>query len=230
LNQNQIFEVSNDTDNIKHYNCRFFNTSSCFLFSYSEKKSDIKKGKIPKILQQFPTHTSSQEEYTRIKSKIEKFSSCCLDDKQSILQLNQSEINTVYTQGIDLNKYKPGKYFYFEIQRDKIIEHIIEWPALGPAFTLCYFEKKEIWYSSQGKVIEHQNYLESQESSLSKEEIRLPIQYSALIVFIFGGSISPDDFADFSNTVQNQKAEKILERLKKVEVKDGILIIESQGN
>ncbi|PPT10832.1 hypothetical protein CKA32_006448 [Geitlerinema sp. FC II] len=175
-------------------------------------------------------HTSSQEEYTKIRLKIENFSSCCLDRRQSILQLNQLELNTVYTQGINLNKYKPGKYFYFEIQKDKIIEHIIEWPALGPAFTLCYFGKKEIWFSSQKKIVEHLNILEVQEKSLPKDEVQRPIQRSALIVFIFGGSISPDGFTDFSKTVQYQKAEKILKRLKKIEVKNGILIIESQGN
>ncbi|MDC0831957.1 hypothetical protein POG22_02885 [Geitlerinema sp. CS-897] len=208
-------------------------SSTLLLVSYlviQKKQSDIKKGKIPKVLQQFPTHTSSQEEYTKTRLKIENFSSYCLEHQQSILQLNQSEINTVYTQGINLNKYKPGKYFYYEIQNDRIMEYMIRWPAFGPAFTLCYFEKKEIWYSSQGKVLEHQNLLGTQENSLTKKEIQLPIQYSALIVFIFGGSISPDGFTDFSKTVQYQKAEKILKRLKKIEVKNGILIIESQGN
>lgn len=208
-------------------------SSTLLLASYlvvQKKRADIRKGKIPKILQQFPMHTSSQEEYTKTRLKIENFSSYCLEYQQSILKLNQSEINTIYTQGINLNKYKPGKYFYYEIQNDKIIEYMIRWPASGPAFTLCYFEKKEIWYSSHGKVLEHQNLLGTQENSLTREEIQLPIQYSALILFIFGGSKSPEGFTDFSKTVQYQKAEKILERLKKVEVKNGILIIESQDD
>ncbi|WP_017658782.1 hypothetical protein [Baaleninema simplex] len=208
-------------------------SSTFLLVSYlviQKKQSDIKKGKIPKILQQFPMHTSSQEEYASTRLKIDEFFSLCLNNKQSKLKLNQAEINDIYTQGVCLDKYKPGRYIYYEIQDDKIIENMIEWPAFGPAFTLCYFEKKEIWFSSQKKIVEHLNILEVQEKSLPKDEVQRPIQRSALIVFIFGGSISPYGFTDFSKTVQYQKAEKILERLKKVEIKNGILIIESQGN
>lgn len=208
--------------------------SSAFLLtSYlivQKKKLDVKKGNIPLKLRQFPMHRSSPEEYARTRLKIDEFSSLCLNNKQSKLKLNQAEINDIYTQGVCLEKYKPGRYIYYEIQDDKIIENMIEWPAFGPAFTLCYFEKKEIWFSSQKKIVEHLNILEVQEKSLPKDEVQRPIQRSALIVFIFDGSISPDGFTDFSKTVQYQKAEKILKRLKKIEVKNGFLIIESQGN
>lgn len=93
-------------------------------FLYIRKiTEDIKSGNsIPQALAEFPIHETSQQKYLTTRKKIEDFSIAALDNQATTLSLNASDINNIYTKGINLDKFTPGKFFYYQIQDNLIIE------------------------------------------------------------------------------------------------------------
>ncbi|MGD2181482.1 hypothetical protein [Lusitaniella coriacea] len=184
--------------------------------------SDVEKGKIPKQLAEFPTHETSKDFYDRTKRKMENFVDSALEDRKAEIELNEAEINTLYTQGIFLDKYKRGTYLHYEIEEDKIVEKMIVYPF--PSMTGYVYKEKWIYFFTDTQFQEKNLVFDG--SWTEPHEIIILISHSPLISFILGGSRSSEYLRTHDRkTVEYQKVLKIIENLKKVEIQNGYLII-----
>lgn len=178
--------------------------------------SDIKKGKIPDTLRNFPVHKTNSKKYLETKNKVNHFLDLLATDHQNIeLKLNEADLNNLYSKGIIIDKYQPGRYFYYSIQEDYILEKMIEWPL--------FLVPKP--YQTREKII-YFNNLKQYDKVENEEFATLSLSKSALILFIFGASRSPALLSyKFDETVEYQRAITLIEKLKKVEISDYFLVL-----
>lgn len=208
---------------------------TCFLFLaanflYVRKVTeDIKSGKnIPKVLVEFPIHETSTQDYLATKKKIEDFFLATLNNQVTNLTLNADDLNNIYTKGINLNKYIPGKFLYYEIKDNTIVESKLEWPS--PDFlTVCYTEKRTITFHLKDNIVlETSKLIEVDNRQIKDETITAPLVYSKIISYIFGGIKSPSDAPEFSSdAAEYQRTLRLMGKIKSIEIEDNLLIIKT---
>ena len=143
--------------------------------------------------------------------------------------LDENDINNIYTQGITLNKLIPGKYLFYEIKDNFILEKSIKWPSPGSPQNICFgiseiqFKIDEIIEKPIAlyKVIEERGIKFHNEASLRS------LNQFPLILFIFGGSQQPDSWRK-STTIEYQKALAIIERIQSIKINNGYLHIATE--
>jgi hypothetical protein len=205
-------------------------------FNYRKIILDVEKGRIPKKLAEFPTHMTSKSSYNRVKNKTRVFIDLVLEDQKTKLILNEDEINTLYSKGISLNKYLPGHYFYYEIKNNLVVEKSIAWPYFS--IKGYKYQTKNIYFEFDSTIQEkypdvNTNIQEKNElfdgSLMEPHDIKIPISYSPLISFVLDGSSSSALlFPSDTKTVEYQRFLNVLEKLKKIEVQEGSLILETE--
>jgi hypothetical protein len=188
-----------------------------FSFIINKKVTiDVNKGNPPETLKNFPVHQASPEQYLETKNKVNHFIDLLATDNKNIeLSLNENDLNNLYSKGITIDIYQPGRYFYYSIQEDYILEKTIEWPLfLVPK---PYNTRKKIIYFDRLK----------QHKKVGKEEFStIPLSKFALILFIFGASRSPALLSyKFDETVEYQRALTLIGQLKKIEISNHFLIL-----
>ncbi len=201
-------------------------------FLYIRKVTeDIKSGNSqPKILVEFPIHKTSQQKYLATKKKIEYFSITALENQASTLTLNADDINNIYTKGINLNKFTPGKFFYYQIQDNLIVETRMEWPSLV-FMSVVSTETRTFSFSVNNEVVlETSKFIKTNIGEINddKYNITAPLIYSKIISYIFGGIKSPSDAPGFSqDAAESQRTVKLIGKIKSIEIKDDSLIIKT---
>lgn len=187
---------------------------------------NLSKGKVIKSLEEFPVHTTSPDGYLTSKKKVEEFANSLLTGQKAELSLNQEDINNLYTKGIVLNKYITGKYLYYQIQKDLIIEKLIEGPVFFFFSSNPYRARtKEISFSHQ-KLECYRRITEEYGRKIKETKQSFPLDASVLILFILGGLRSPDGtFYGYQETVEYQKATSLIKKINSVEISNGHLIL-----
>lgn len=129
---------------------------------------------LPKKLSDFPIHQTSLDDYSNIKEKIECFKNKVLRGEASEISLNSNEINTIYLQGISINKYKVNPfssmhplfmkysnyYFYFEIVEDKIIKRMINYITPDGLDGIATRTDEIMFLNSNGSVLTKEEMVE----------------------------------------------------------------------
>ena len=92
--------------------------------SYQKVNNDLKNGKLAEAIENFPVHKTSLDAYLKSKSKVDSFICLLSKDKQTGLSLSQEELNDLCSQGETVNKYIPGKYVYYQIKENKVVENL----------------------------------------------------------------------------------------------------------
>ena len=77
---------------------------------YRKTMFDLDRGKMSSHLELFPVHNASPDAYLNSKNKVESFENLAFTERKTELKLSQDDINNLYTKGITLNKYTPGRY------------------------------------------------------------------------------------------------------------------------
>jgi hypothetical protein len=191
------------------------------------------QSKIPQALLNFKTHNASPLFYSETKNRVENFINSSLQDEIVEIILNEDDINSLYTKGISLNKYKPGTYLYFEFQENLILEKLVEWPNFfGP--NGCRTRIRSISFDLEnGKLVTKTKILEEYGRVMNEVEDSFSLSGSPLILFILGAShtpLFPSSLLFDTNsaqTIEYQRALKILEKLKNVKVENFCLTIQS---
>lgn len=210
---------------------------TCFLFLASyllyvhKVTEDIKSGKsTPKVLIEFPIHETSPQDYLLTKKKIEDFSIAALDNQTTTLTLNAYDLNNIYTKGINLNKYIPGNFFYYEIKDNIIVESILEWPSLV-FLAVCSTEKRTISFNVEDNIVlETSKIIEIDGRQINNKNynITAPLVYSKIISYIFGGIKSPSDAPGFSSdAAEYQRTLRLMGKIKSIEIENNHLIIKT---
>ena len=185
---------------------------------------DINNGKIPEIVENFPVHNTSSNAYLASKNKVEQFINSALIGQHTELKLTQDDLNNLYTKGINLNKYTPGRYLYYQIKDNFVIEKLIEGPLYIPPNP--YRSRKTEFSFSNSELKQHSRIIEEYEKPIKGSLETFPLSISSLILFILGASNSPDKLPlKFNKTVEYQRAMILLEKIKSIEVDSGYLIL-----
>ncbi|NJO96441.1 MAG: hypothetical protein HC764_10800 [Pleurocapsa sp. CRU_1_2] len=217
-------------------NINWFEKIGLFLFAlflysnivsfirYRKTTFNLGKGKIPGCLEDFPVHTTLPEAYLKSKDKVKQFTDLLITGQQGELKLSQDDINNLYTKGIILNKYTAGRYLYYQIKDNIILERLIEGPLfLSPKSYRMRI--KEISFSSNN-LERYSRIIEEYGRKMNEEKQIFSFYTSTLILFIFGGLRSPDcTFYKHEETVEYQKAMILLEKIKNIEIDDDYLIL-----
>lgn len=193
---------------------------------YKRTTVSLGQGKIPDCLENFPVHTTTADAYLQSKNKVERFINLALTEQQTELKLSQDDLNNLYTKGIILNKYTPGKYLYYQIQDNVILEKLIEGPWYLPP--VPYRTRKTEFSFSKIDLKQFSRIIEEYGKPMKGEQQSFSLSISSLILFIFGASISPDTLPlKFRKTVEYQRAMVLLKKIKSVEVNNGHLILKA---
>lgn len=191
---------------------------------YRKTTFNLNNGKIPNCLESFPVYTTSPDAYLESKNKVEKFKDLALAGQKTELQLSQNDLNNLYTKGITLNKSSPGRYLYYQIQDNVILERLIEGPLFMAPKTYRT-RVREISFSNQ-KLNGYIRVIEEYGREMNEEKQEFPFFTSTLVLFTFGGLRSPDStFYKHEETVEYQRAMVLLEKIKSVEISSGHLIL-----
>lgn len=190
---------------------------------YRKTTFNLNNGNIPNCLENFPVHKTSPDAYLKSKSKVERFKDLALAGQKNKLQLSQNDLNNLYTKGITLNKSSPGRYLYYQIQDNVILEKLIE-GFLFMAPKTYRTRVREVSFSSQ----ESNGYIrviEEYGRKMNEKKQEFPFYTSTLLLFTFGGLRSPDStFYKHKETVEYQRAMALLEKIKSVEISNENLI------
>ncbi|MBZ8180919.1 hypothetical protein [Oscillatoria salina] len=179
---------------------------------------DVRQGKIPEALRNFPVHQTHPDSYLETKSKLSHFLDLLAADNKNIeLQLNENDLNNLYTKGIQINKYQPGRYFYYTLQEKSICELMFEYPVI--LSLQSYITRKRIIYFEG---------LKQYDKVMDEKFASLPLSKSSLILFIFGASKCPAFLSyDFDKTIEYQQAMILIDKLKSIEINDYSLILKA---
>jgi len=199
--------------------CLIIIASLMIAFSFVINKkvaTDVNKGNPPETLKHFPVHKASPGQYLETKNKVNHFIDLLATDHKNIeLKLNEADLNNLYSKGITIDIYQPGRYFYYSIQEDYILEKMIEWPL--------FLVPKP--YNVRERII-HFNHLIQNDKVMNEKFATLPLSKSSLILFIFGASRSPAFLSyKFDETVEYQRAITLIEKLKNVVISNYFLIL-----
>ncbi|NET89919.1 MAG: hypothetical protein F6K45_17795 [Kamptonema sp. SIO1D9] len=185
---------------------------------------DVRQGKIPEALRNFPVHQTHPDSYLETKSKLSHFLDLLAADNKNIeLQLNENDLNNLYTKGIQINKYQPGRYFYYSIQEKYIRELMFEYPVI---LSLQSYRTREKIIYFEG--LNQRNQLIFDSKMIKEVVSTIPFSKSSLILFIFGASKCPALLSyDFDKTIEYQQAMILIEKLKSVEINNHYLIFKA---
>ncbi|NET89920.1 MAG: hypothetical protein F6K45_17800 [Kamptonema sp. SIO1D9] len=186
--------------------------------------ANLKSEKVPKPLQNFPVHQTNPDSYLATKSKLDRFLDLLVADEENIeLQLNQSDLNNLYTKGIQIDKYKPGRYFYYSIQEKFIRELMLEWPVII-GLTSFKTREKTIYFED----LNQRNQVVYSSKMIKDVVSTIPLSKSGLMLFLFGASRSPALVPNKSSAnVEYQRAIILINKLKSVEIKNHYLILKA---
>ena len=189
---------------------------------------NLNKGNIPPIIKDFPDYDTSPSAYLETKNRLENFLSLALTEQKVELTLSENDINNLYTKGINLNKHEPGKYLYYSIQENSILETKIEWPFFLDSKP-CHRRKKIIEFSSkQGELLENSRVIERYNQPVNDSLISKSLDSSPFILFILGVSDKPSYLPfKYTQTVEYKRAITLLEKIKTIEIKNSYLVIKN---
>ena len=192
-------------------------------------KSRVEAGKYPRIIEDFPVHSSTFEECRTAQVKIENFIQSVLSDDTSDITLNANEINALATKGMKLDKYKPGTYIHYSIKEDFIEERYLRWPSI-PGVKGCWTRTTVIKFSQD----EHDSPKEINRITMEAERkkkstaFHRDLKKSAVIRYLFNLSQSPALLLNTdSGTVDYQRGIKAIDLIRSVEILDGVIHISS---
>jgi hypothetical protein len=105
-----------------------------------KKKLDAREA-LPSRISDFPTHDTSLEKYLDVKRRIDDFRNCVLTGESSQISLSASDLNDVYLQGSNIDKYRvdvfalpymryDNKFLFFEIIDDRILKKELEYISI----------------------------------------------------------------------------------------------------
>ncbi len=191
-------------------------------------KTRIEAGNYPKILEDFPVHQATFEDYRSAQNKIESFIEAVLKDEATDIVLSKDEINSLVTKGIQLDKYKPGTYLHYHVDKDFIEEKYLQWPS-SPGVKGCRTRRAIIKFttSESGNPQEvHRTVMEYEREWKKSAEFYRNLEVSTLIRFIFGLSQSPAMLLNTdAGTVQFQRGKTAIDKISNVHIQDGYLYI-----
>jgi len=193
--------------------------------SYREVNNDLKNGKLTEAIENFPVHKTSLDAYVKSKDKIDNFIELLSKDKSTELILSQKELNDLCRKGKIVNKYISGKYVYYEIKENKIVENLIEGPFILPPNP--YFTRTKEIYFSANKLEQYFKIIEENGKKINYQTPPHSLD-SPLILFILGVSETPDKFPfKFRKSSEHLKGLVLLNKLKNVEIKNNNLVLKS---
>ena len=194
-------------------------------FNFSKISSSVQTGKYPQFIIDFPICETTHNHYLRTKGKVDVFSNLAIENQEAELKLNEFEINTLYTKGIVVNKYLPGRYYYYCLKSDSIIRKMLVWPS----FNLSGYQlwSRRIKFAKKNDCLKEVSLgLEGFPKPKEEDAMTVDISRAPLVLFIFGISISPICY--ITSGIEPNEYEKvvsIISKLKDIEIKDGFLIL-----
>ena len=193
--------------------------------NFSKIASSVKTGKFPQFIIDFPICEATHSHYLRTKGKVDVFSNLAIDNQEAELKLNEFEINTLHTKGVTVNKYLPGRYYYYCLQSDSIIRKDLVWPSLNLiGYQLWSIRIK---FAKKNDCLKEVSLgLEGFPKPKEKDALTVNISRAPLVLLIFGISISPICY--ISSRIEPNEYERvvsIISKLKEIEIKDGFLIM-----
>lgn len=195
------------------------------VFPSQKISYNIYKGKIPNFIKNFPIYISSEEEVNETMGKIIRFLESLPNSLESKLEINQNDLNNLYTRGEAIIMLMPGRYVYYEIQDNNIIQRSILWPSV----TLKGYSSQTdsiTFFLEDNKLFQRRIVLEQDDKKFN-DEVFVLATCSVVLLLIFSlGICKGDNTLLDRETTEYKNFETIINSIKNIKIENNTLVIQ----
>jgi hypothetical protein len=199
---------------------------------------------LPEKINNFPFQQTSLEDYLEAKKKVSDFIEQILRGHSCQLEIGSEEINHLYLQGQEVNKYSlnmfapslffehENNYSYFEIINNSLIKKTIKYPSTNGINGIETITK-EYRFKTQNKSILRNVWtvefndkkMNNSTSAWSDDKFDLFRANDTLLIGLFTGDFIQSPYSENNNQIQ--LISSALERFTSIEISNEHLIIEA---
>ena len=200
----------------------------CFHFFTIEQRITYRIW-VPRRLEEFSLTTYSSSFCDSSISKMNSFIDSLGNNLSCTISLNEDELNSLILKSKTYDKYIPGRYVYYKVDENSIIESFLSWPNFSSP-DACLTSKKKLNFKTKHelktieiKELEHNGFTNFDSYSFEATK-------SVLLLIVFNGLSYIPSFDTNISTYYGQEedvenARSLVEKLSEIKIINNSLVL-----